>query len=229
MSTYPATFELATTDALTTLLAAPYFRYLLREELIPRSRLDGEPLSFFLLDVDDLLKVNNTHGREAGDRVLTDVAGLLRAVMPSSAVLARYSGDEFAGVLPTTRLDDAFSLLEEFRRRVTDLEFEGAPDLHVTCSVGLATYPEHGDDEAVLVRAADEALYQAKLSGRNKVALPLVDGRMVTKTSHYTSTQLERLARLGKALRRNEASILREALDDVLKKYNDRLGGPPEV
>jgi predicted DNA-binding protein len=52
---------------------------------------------------------------------------------------------------------------------------------------------------------------------------------MVTKTSHYTATQLERLAQLATTLKRNEASVLREALDDVLKKYNDRLGAPPKA
>ncbi len=229
MNTYPATFELPTTDGLTGLLVAPYFRHLLREELLPQVSESNEPLSLFLLDTDELLTVNSVHGRESGDRVLADVAGVLRAVMPQSAVLTRYGGDEFGGALPGTRLDDAFSLLEEIRRRVADLVFEGLPDLHMTCSVGLAAYPAHGEHEAVLVRAADEALYTAKASGRNKVALPLTDSRMVTKTSHYTSTQLERLAQLAKALGRNEASVLREALDDVLKKYNDRLGVPPEA
>jgi len=229
MNTYPATFELPTTDGLTGLLVAPYFRHLLREELLPQVSESNEPLSLFLLDTDEFLTVNSVHGRESGDRVLADVAGVLRAVMPQSAVLTRYGGDEFGGALPGTRLDDAFSLLEEIRRRVADLVFEGLPDLHMTCSVGLAAYPTHGEHEAVLVRAADEALYTAKASGRNKVALPLTDSRMVTKTSHYTSTQLERLAQLAKALGRNEASVLREALDDVLKKYNDRLGVPPEA
>lgn len=229
MSTYPATFELPTTDGLTGLLVAPYFRHLLREELLPQASESNEPLSLFLLDTDEFLTVNSVHGRESGDRVLADVAGVLRAVMPQSAVLTRYGGDEFGGALPGTRLDDAFSLLEEARRRVADLVFEGLPDLHMTCSAGLAAYPAHGEHEAVLVRAADEALYQAKTSDRNKVALPLTDSRMVTKTSHYTSTQLARLAQLAKALGRNEASVLREALDDVLKKYNDRLGVPPEA
>ena len=229
MATYPATFELATTDGLTGLLSAPFFRHLLREELLPRAREDGEPLSLFLLDVDEFLPLNQVHGRAAGDRVLTGVANVLREAMPAAAVLARYGGDELAGGLPGTRLDDAFTLLEEARRRVAALTFEGLADVRVTCSAGLAAFPAHGEDEAVLVRAADEALFLAKTTGRNKVALPLADSRMVTKTSHYTATQLERLARLAKALGRNEASVLREALDDVLKKYNDRLGAPPEA
>lgn len=71
------------------------------------------------------------------------------------------------------------------------------------------------------------AARRAPGTGRNKVALPLDDARMITKTSHYTGTQLERLATLAKSVGRSEATLLREALDDLLKKYNDRLKGAP--
>ena len=67
----------------------------------------------------------------------------------------------------------------------------------------------------------------SKVSGRNKVSLPLSDSRMVTKTSYYTTTQLERLSQLARLVKRNEASLLREALDELLKKYDDRFGAPP--
>ncbi|MDP9351098.1 MAG: diguanylate cyclase, partial [Chloroflexota bacterium] len=219
----PTTFELPTTDGLTDLLTSAYFRHVLREQTIPRVEASGDPLTVFLFDIDDFLTVNETQGREAGDQVLAGIARTLREIAPEGAVLSRYSGDEFAGALPDVRLDDAFSLLEEFRRRVASLTFEGRPELRVACSVGLAGFPANGGNDVELMRAADQALYIAKSTGRNKVSLPLTDSRMVTKTSHYTATQLERLSQLAKTLQRNEASILREALDDVLKKYNDRL------
>ncbi len=221
--TYPTTFELPTTDGLTDLLTSAYFRHVLREQTIPRVEASGDPLTVFLFDIDDFLTVNETQGREAGDQVLVGIARTLREIAPEGAVLSRYSGDEFAGALPDVRLDDAFSLLEEFRRRVASLRFEGRPELRVVCSVGLAGFPANGGNDVELMRAADQALYIAKSTGRNKVSLPLTDSRMVTKTSHYTATQLERLSQLAKTLQRNEASVLREALDDVLKKYNDRL------
>ncbi len=223
---YPPTFELPTTDSMTGLLTPAYFRHLLREQVLPRVRGSGEPLTVFLFDIDNFLAVNQTHGREAGDQVLTKVTGALKVTAPEGALLARYGGDEFAGILPDTRLDDAFTMMEEFRRRVAALEFEPYPE-RVTCSVGLAAFPANGNNDVELMREADQALYVAKSSGRNKVSLPLTDSRMVTKTSHYTATQLERLAQLAKTLRRNEASLLREALDDVLKKYNDQLGARP--
>ena len=129
--------------------------------------------------------------------------------------------------LPDTRLDEAFTLFEEFRRRVAALSFSEHPEVHVTVSIGLAAYPTHGKTDVELSREADQAVYLAKVSGRDKVSLPLSDSRMVTKTSYYTATQLERLSQLAKMVKRNEASLLREALDDVLKKYNDRFGAPP--
>lgn len=224
---YPSTFELPTTDGLTNLPTSHYFRHLLREEILPQASETGDPLSIFLVDIDEFLGINTNYGHQLGDAVLVSVAQALKETMPEGAVLSRYSGDEFAGALPDTRLDDAFTLAEEFRRRVAALRWDAAPDLHPTCSVGLATYPANGQNDVELLREADQALYVAKVTGRNKVALPLADSRMITKTSHYTATQLDRLAQLAKTVKRNEAGLLREALDDVLKKYNDRLGGPP--
>lgn len=219
----PATFELATTDKLTGLLSADYFRHLLREQALPAAQSRDEPLTLFLIDLDHFLELNQQHGRDCGDQALIAVAAALTELCPPGALLVRYSGDEFGGALPDTRVDDAFSLLEELRRRVASLRFPCAGEAGITCSIGLAGFPSHGRHEAELVREADEALYLAKVGGRNKIALPPSDSRMITKTSYYTATQLERLSGLAKTLKRNEASILREALDDALKKYNDRL------
>lgn len=223
---YPATFEIATTDSLTGLLGSTYFRHLLREELLSQARETDEPLSLLHLDLDGFAELNARHGYPCGDQIIGGVARLLQEALPATAVLSRYSGDEFAGALPATRLDDAFTLAEEVRRRIAAFRLAEYPDVALTCSIGLAAFPANGATDVDLVRAADQALYQAKATGANKVALPLADSRMVTKTSHYTATQLERLAQLAKTLGRNEASLLREALDDALKKYNDRLGAP---
>jgi diguanylate cyclase (GGDEF)-like protein len=225
---YPATFELPTTDPLTGLVIAPYFRHLIREELIPQAERDEEPLAIFLADVDEFLPVNEAQGHHFGDDLLRAVAETLRETMPEDGVLCRYGGDELGGALPGARLDDAFSLLEEFRRRVMELRFEAAPDVHITCSIGLAAYPANGRNDVELVREADQALYVSKVTGRNKVSLPLADSRMITKTSHYTQTQLQRLAHLAKLVKRNEATLLREALDDLLKKYNDQREAVPK-
>jgi diguanylate cyclase (GGDEF)-like protein len=219
---YPATFELRATDELTGIPTAAYFRHLLRETLLPQAEAGGEPLSVCLMDGDGFEPLNRSYGRACGDAVIKSVVRTLQELVPESAVLSRYGGDEIAAALPE-RLDDAFTLLEEFRRRVADLRFEECPEAHITWTIGLAAYPAHARTEAELMRAVDEALYLAKATGRNKVSMPLADARMITKTSHYTGTQLERLANLSRTVKRNEASLLREALDDLLKKYNDRL------
>lgn len=224
---YPATFELPTTDSMTGLVTSTYFRHLLREQLVPQAQQSGDPLSVFLLDIDSFQEINQKYNRETGDRVLVDVATFIRESLPDTAIITRYGGDELGGALPDTRLDDAFTLLEDLRRRIAAMDLEGLADLHVTSSIGLAMYPTNGGNDIELMREADQALYLAKSTGRNKVSLPLADSRMITKTSYYTATQLERLSQLAKTLKRNEASILREALDDVLKKYNDQLGAPP--
>jgi diguanylate cyclase len=221
----PATFELATTDGLTGLLTADYFNYLLREEVLPQAHEHDEPFSLFALDLDGLMTFNRQFGRDKGDEILRAVAGVLQELAPANGLIMHYRGDEFGGVFPEMRVDDAFSLLEEVRRRVAGLGFALEDKTPVTCSIGLAGFPAHGKHEVELMRQADEALYLAKMGGRNKIALPPSDSRMVTKTSYYTQTQLERLALLARALKRNEATLLREALDDVLKKYNDRLKG----
>jgi diguanylate cyclase (GGDEF)-like protein len=224
---YPTTFELPTTDSLTELLTGPYFRHLLREELLPAAERSGDPLSVFLLDIDEFADVDRVHGRDAGDAVLQAVSRVIRDAAPETAVLSRHGGDEFAGALPDTRIDDAFTLAERIRREIGELRFERWPEIRLAASIGLTAYPAHGQRDVELMREADQALYTAKNTGRNKVALPLTDSRMVTKTSHYTATQLQRLAGLAKEVKRNEASLLREALDDLLRKYTDRKEARP--
>lgn len=224
---YPPTFEQPTTNTLTGLLSDAYFRYLLRETILPRAQADEAPLSLAYIDLDHFLEINQTHGRRCGDHVLIDVTRTLQATFPAEAVLARLGGDEFAAALPNTRLDDAFTLAEEFRRRVAAIRLDQWPDARITCTIGLAAFPASGKVPAELIREADQALYVAKNSGRNKVALPLPEGRMVTKTNYYTATQLERLAQLARKVARNESDLLREGLDDLLKKYNDQLGRLP--
>jgi len=84
--------------------------------------------------------------------------------------------------------------------------------------VGIASCPVDGNAADELLRKADQALYRAKLAGSNQVLLAQ-DERMVPKTTHYTETQLERLSNLAEEMEVKEARLLREALDDIIKKY----------
>lgn len=169
--------------------------------------------------MDRFLEVNEKHGHDAGDTVLKTIAKQLQNRLPSKkACVCRLDGDEFAVLMPCTEKERAFLALEQARA-----EIESAPELaHIrpagTVSVGVATYPDDGGTRQELIRKADDALYRAKITGRNRVALAREE-KKVPKTSHYTQGQLERLSALSQKEGVGEAELLREALDDLLKKY----------
>jgi diguanylate cyclase len=228
MITYPNTFELPTQDKMTGLLTRYYFDYLFQEVELPKAKESGEGLSLILLDIDTFAQINQTKGHSCGDEVIKGVAQCLRGVLPEEAIISRYGGDEFAVLLPFMQLDDAFTLAEKFRQKVAEqiLGVGECAGMQISCSVGVAAYPGDGHDRIELMRAVDHALYRAKMKGRNRVSLPLRDSRMVTKTSHYTPTQLEKLGELSKKVKKTDATLLREALDDLFKKYDDILNRP---
>ncbi|MGE0494656.1 MAG: GGDEF domain-containing protein [Vulcanimicrobiota bacterium] len=128
-------------------------------------------LSLIILDIDFFKRINDTHGHQAGDRVLIEAARLLESQLGRGQFLARYGGEEFVIVLSRTKLDRARRKAEEFRRAIESFVFPlraGQPG-DVTISLGVASYPQQADDPARLVEVADEALYRAKESGRNRV------------------------------------------------------------
>ena len=135
----------------------------------------AEGLSLLLVDVDRFKSVNDGHGHPAGDRVLVHVAALLRQQVPAGGLVARLGGDELAVLLPGRRTDDATGCAEQFRERLREEppRVQGRP-LPVTVSVGLATCTGRTPDE--LYVAADEALYAAKRSGRDRVCLAAPPG-----------------------------------------------------
>jgi len=119
--------------------------------------------------------------------------------------------------------EEAFLLLEQARAAFGPehvFEANGREvKLPVTFSVGIASFPDDGANATELVRKAGDAVYRAKETGRNKVCLAREE-RMVTKTSHYTQGQLDRLSKLAGREGLGEAILLREALDDLLRKYS---------
>jgi len=163
--------ELATTDGLTGLFNHRHFKSLLEIEVSRSKRMDF-PTSLVMLDVDHFKKYNDTHGHPAGDVVLRDVAELLRCRLRGTDVPCRYGGEEFAVILLDTSKQMAMAVAEEIRSRLEATPFEGQesqPGGSLTVSVGVATFPEDAEDQADLLRAADEALYEAKRGGRNRV------------------------------------------------------------
>jgi diguanylate cyclase (GGDEF)-like protein len=175
------------------------------------------------IDIDEFDNINKQFGHYTGDEVLRRVAAILHGTFKEIGLVGRSGGDEFVVILPDSRSETAFILAEEVRKVIEDTPIpiqagEMRSQLAVRISGGVAEYPSDGSDWREILRKADEALYRAKHLGRNRICLP-VSSQMVTKTAHFTQTQLEKLAELGRRTGKSEAYLLREALDDVLRKY----------
>ncbi len=134
-------------------------------ELLPRAATGGQPLALAVLDVDHFKQVNDRHGHLVGDQVLVQLAHLLRENTRATDVLARYGGEEFVIVLPGMTLAAAAEVCERLRERVRGFGWPLNVDLSI--SIGLTAAPP--PDLPALLAAADEALYRAKSSGRNRV------------------------------------------------------------
>ena len=179
------------------------------------------PLALALTDLDGFAAVNDSYGRDAGDAVLVAWNRVLEANVPNGGSVVRLGGDEFVVVLPGTSAENAVVLLEEVRGHFSSMSLEGIP-VALSASAGIAANPPHGTTAEELWRAAGEALMRAKRDGRDRVALH-IEEKMVLKSNYYSKANLERLAKLSSATDRTEASLLREALDDLLYKHRDAL------
>jgi diguanylate cyclase len=179
------------------------------------------PLALALTDLDGFAAVNDSYGRDAGDAVLAAWNRVLEANVPDGGSVVRLGGDEFVVVLPGTSAENAVVLLEEVRGHFSSMSVEGIP-VALSASAGIAANPPHGTTAEELWRAAGEALMRAKRDGRDRVALH-IEQKMVLKSNYYSKANLERLAKLSSATDRTEASLLREALDDLLYKHRDAL------
>lgn len=181
-----------------------------------------QTVSLGLIDIDSFGKYNDEHGRDAGNDLIVYLAQKLESHFAEKAEVKRYGGDAFMVVFKNVDKEDAFLEIEAFRNafdgeRADHGNENGAA--HVSISVGVASYPDDGLKEQDILRKVTGALYRAKIRGRNRVALAKEE-RMVTKTSHYTQGQLEGLSRLAKRQGVGEAELLRESLDDLLRKHN---------
>ncbi len=163
--------RLARTDGLTLLSNYRHLREVIARELLSAQRL-VEPVSIVMVDVDNLKAVNNRHGHLAGSEILRRLARVLEKTIRGSDFLAKYGGDEFVVLLPMTTRDGAMRVAERIREAVARDVVGPTPEERISCSCGVASFPDDGVDYVSLITAADRALYRAKEGGRNLVAAP---------------------------------------------------------
>ncbi len=162
--------SISRTDELTGVNNRRFFMECLRLEF-DRSRRYTVPLGFGMVDIDHFKRINDTHGHQTGDRALTVVAQFLRKAMRGADVLGRIGGEEFAILMPHTEQAGCTHALGRWRQQI-----EAMPIVHeniqlnLTVSIGAACFPRDGVERPEqLIALADEALYKAKASGRNRV------------------------------------------------------------
>jgi diguanylate cyclase (GGDEF)-like protein len=164
-------------DALTGL----YNRRFLDERLdrdLARARRFGFPVSLAMIDLDNFKLVNDTYGHRAGDEVLRSLGALLQSTSREGDIPCRYGGEEFVVLLPRMPLAIARQRAEQWRQAfLQQKRCYGTREFPVTMSIGLATYPEHGDNADALLDSADRALYRAKSSGRNLLVVADAEAR----------------------------------------------------
>jgi len=162
--------ERALVDDVTEVYNARYLMEAMDRE-IRRAERYGNELSVLFLDLDRFKLVNDHHGHLVGSQALRQLSQVLGQCVRQVDTLARYGGDEFTIVLVGTGEETGTEIAERIRRIVAETAFEAGPDqvVHLTCSVGVSTYPTHGRTREALLDSADKAMYRAKSKGRNRV------------------------------------------------------------
>ena len=189
------------------------------EALIAR----GSEFAVVFIDIDGLYAINRGFGREAGDDVFRLIAGHIGDIFGDPSLAFRDARDEFVIVMPGGGKEDAFIKAERLRvlvceERLGHTSADGIP-LTQSISAGVSSFPDDGVRPDDVCRRAESAMIRAKKNGRNAVCLAREE-KLIPKTSHYTRAQLEKLSVMSGKLNAGESALLREALDDLLKKYD---------
>ncbi len=159
----------ANIDALTGVYGRSKFDELYHSEF-SRSTRYLNPLTIIFIDIDHFKIINDTHGHDVGDEILKVFAKLISSNRREFDIFARWGGEEFILMLPQTNINDGYKLGEKIRKTIASYEFDKAASL--TCSIGLSMLNK-GDTKETLIKRADNALYKAKTTGRNKTIIEI--------------------------------------------------------
>ena len=163
--------QLSITDGLTGLYNRKHIMELFQQELV-RARRYHQKLTILMLDIDHFKTINDTYGHQTGDDVLQRLAKAWGELVRECDSIGRYGGEEFLILLPESDKLKGTAAAERIRQQVSTIEIEtGRDKLPITVSVGVSGYPADGQDINILLSQADEALYQSKTEGRNKVSV----------------------------------------------------------
>ena len=163
--------QMATTDGMTGLLNKRAMLDAAEQKVAAAARF-GRKLSVMICDIDFFKKVNDTHGHDIGDVVIRGLGDVLRAKKRNTDIVARFGGEEFVLLCEQTDETGAMMLAERIREELEKKVFQTpSGPLSVTCSIGVATFPESGGDWETLFKASDEALYVSKRTGRNRCTM----------------------------------------------------------
>jgi diguanylate cyclase (GGDEF)-like protein len=160
--------QLATVDKLTSLYNRVKFEQKLKEEMSRVQRYKSEPFSIVLSDVDNFKQINDTYGHITGDIVLQRIAGVVKTTIRTTDLACRWGGEEFVIIYPHTNVSQALEASEKIRKLINKLKFDAIKN--VSCSFGIAQFEADDTMQSLLARA-DQAMYQAKKGGKNRVEI----------------------------------------------------------
>ena len=175
---FQAVKEQAITDGMTGLYNRRYFEEYIKKEAI-RAMRQNQKFTVIGLDLDHLKQINDTYGHNYGDIAIKTIAEVLKSNARSIDIAARMGGEEFNLILPAVDIEGGCIAAERIRKAIESVELEKIG--HITASLGVATYPDQSDDLEELLELTDQAMYESKRNGRNRVT--------IAKPSYETSWQ----------------------------------------
>jgi diguanylate cyclase (GGDEF)-like protein len=190
---YEKTVKASRYDSLTGLFNRQSMDEALEREL-SRAKRYNKDLSVIFFDLDDFKYVNDTHGHQAGDEVLKQIAAIIMAEKRMEDIAARYGGEEIVVILPETEKNSALVLAERIRKKIDKMRIDyKGEQIRLTVSGGLASFPSNAENIKGLLKCADRALYRAKGAGKNNISFYSEDRRNFLRVEFSEAIRVKEL------------------------------------